>query len=538
MKCKLGTPYLLYTVIGAILTALTLVFPRVGFLEWITMIPLFLGVYRMGTNRSIGLVKAYFSGFFTVLAYYLIIYYWFFSLYPLDFVGMDNASSVVVVLAGWIGLSLLQAIPGGLVFLIYKLLHRTPVFQRAPLLRPFAFAALWVVFEWSSTLGWTGVPWGRLALGQIEYLPMLGAASLFGSYFVGLLILLCNGLLAYAILARRRHLRAVLCTSLALLIVISNFTAGALLLRQAETPEAEAVPLRVAVVQGNISSHDKWSAESVAITCRVYGEMTREAGAAGAELILWPETAFPYVLTNRPDLCVYLSSLARECDVTLVVGALSRDEAGREYNALYLISPDGTISEDTYAKRHLVPFGEYVPIREVITALISPLSDLSALQNDLTPGADSALFDTEWGKLGGLICFDSIYEELSRDSVRDGAGLLLLSSNDSWFLDSAAIYQHEGQARLRAIENGRYLVRAGNTGISTVITPAGENLEWIDPLVKGWIIADVEVRSGETLYTRTGDLIVPSSMAFLLLLVFLSLIPGDSSPRKIKKRGN
>ncbi len=524
MKHQLGKPYLLWMVIGALLTALTLVFPKVGFLEWITMIPLFLGVYRMGSRRHLSLLKAYFSGFLTVFSYYLVIYHWFFSLYPLDFVGLDNTSSFVVVLAGWLGLSLLQAIPGGVVFLIYRLLCRFHLFRRAPLLRPFAFSALWVVFEWTATIGWTGVPWGRLALGQVEYLPMLTAASLFGSYFIGLLILLCNGLLAYAILAHRKTKRAFLCTGLAILLVASNLVAGTVLMKKTAEPSSDAVPLRVGVVQGNINSHDKWSAESVRITCSVYGEMTREAAAAGAELILWPETAFPYVLSRREDLCVFLSSLARECEVTLVVGALAVDGEGRKYNALYLIDSNGEFSDNAYAKRHLVPFGEYVPMREVIMTLIPPLAELSALQGDLTPGSDSALFDTEWGSLGGLICFDSIYEGLSRDSVSDGAGLLLLSSNDSWFFDSVAIYQHEAQARLRAIETGRYLVRAGNTGISTVISPTGENLEWIDPLVDGWIVADVEVRSDMTLYVQTGELTVPFCMTFLLLLLLFSLV--------------
>ena len=151
--------------------------------------------------------------------------------------------------------------------------------------------------------------------------------------------------------------------------------------------------------------------------------------------------------------------------------------------------------------------------------LIPPLANLSALDTELTPGADSALFETAWGNIGGLICFDSIYESLALDSVRDGAGVLVLSSNDSWFFDSAAIYQHERQARLRAIETGRYLVRAGNTGISTVISDRGERLVWIDALTEGYAVADVEIKDGGTLYTTVGNLLVYASIAFVLLLL-------------------
>ena len=182
--------------VGAALTALTLIFPKVGFLEWITLIPLFLGAFVYCGDERKSLWRTYWAGFLTVFIYYFVIYHWFLSLYPLDFVGMDNASSVVVVIAGWVGLSIFQAVPGGLIFLIFKLLERSGVLARTPILRPLVLSALWVVFEWSSTFGWTGVPWGRLCIGQSEYLPILQSASLLGPYFVSFLILLVNGLLA------------------------------------------------------------------------------------------------------------------------------------------------------------------------------------------------------------------------------------------------------------------------------------------------------------------------------------------------------
>ena len=192
--------------VGAILTALTLVFPAVGILEWVTMIPIFIGAYRLCGDERCRLRRAYACGFLTVYVFYFVIYHWFVRLYPLDFVGMDNASSAVVIAAGWFGLPILQAVAGGLIFLAFRLMHKTSVFERVPLLKPFAFAALWVIFEWSSTLSWTGVPWGRLCLGQIEMLPMVQSASLLGSYFVSFLILAVNGLLASLLLDRKKNL--------------------------------------------------------------------------------------------------------------------------------------------------------------------------------------------------------------------------------------------------------------------------------------------------------------------------------------------
>ena len=184
-SCRRFLPWLIS---GAAATALTIVFPTLGFLEWVSMIPLLIGAYRLCESDECTLKRAYGYGFLTVYAFYFVVYHWIINLYPLDFIGMDELASAAVVAVGRLGLPLLQAIPGGLIFVLFRGLHRLPAFRRYPLLRPFAFAALWVVFEWSSTFGWTGVPWGRLCLGQIEYLPVLQSASLFGSYFVSFLV--------------------------------------------------------------------------------------------------------------------------------------------------------------------------------------------------------------------------------------------------------------------------------------------------------------------------------------------------------------
>lgn len=522
-----------YLFAGAALTALTLIFPVLGWAEWLTMIPLFIGAYRLCGHTGIRLRTVYLFGFLTVLIYYLFIYHWFVRLYPLDFVGMSNGASIAVILAGWLGLSLLQAIPGGLVFLLFAVLHRTPVIRRVPLLRPFLFSALWVIFEWSGTLSWLGVPWGRLCLGQIRYLPLLQSASLFGSCFVSFLLLTVNGLLAYAVLYRKNRMRSVLCVAVAALILASDWIYGAAAIRH---PAEEYTTVRVATLQGNINSHDKWSADSLRLTKEIYGEMTKKAAEEGAELILWPETAFPYVLNRSTGLLEYVSGLAREYHITLIIGALYKDDENREYNALYMVSPDGTVSDSIYAKQHLVPFGEYVPMRKLITTLIPPLGDLSALDSDLSAGTDPALFETEWGSAGGLICFDSIYDELARDSVRAGAGILLLSSNDSWFYDSAAVYQHQAQAQLRAIETGRYLVRSGNTGISSVITEHGENIEWIDPLTNGYAVADAHlIPSENTLYTVVGNLFVYLCILFFAATLGIGIFLSAAEHKKRRR---
>lgn len=491
--------------IGAVLTGVTLVFPSFGWLEWVSMVPIFYAAYRLCGDPATRLRRAYLAGFVTVLSYYLVLYHWFVNLYPLDFVGMNESESVVVIIVGWVGLSLLQAIPGGLIFLFFRWMHRGNLFDRLPWLRPVIFSALWVVFEWSSTLGWTGVPWGRLCLGQIEFLPMLQTASLFGSYFVSFLILLVNGFFAHALLAPRKSR---VCFLVAVLLIAGNYSGGKILMQH---PPETVQTVRAAVLQGNIDSHDKWGSDSLRLTVNVYTELTLDAAMDGAELIVWPETAFPYKLNERSDLSSFVSELASETGSTLAIGAL-RGEETHEYNSIFLVDPDGTLREETYDKRHLVPFGEYLPMRDVVLTLVPPLAMVSGLDDDTRPGTGSGLFKTEVGTIGSLVCFDSIYEQLTLQSVRDGANLLLISSNDSWFYDSAAVYQHEAQAQIRAIETGRYLVRSANTGISTIIAPDGELLGWLDPLTEGYAVADVGLVEENTLYTKIGNAFVYGCM--------------------------
>lgn len=512
---------LLLMLAGAFLTALTLIFPTVGILEWLTMIPMVMGLFLFCESPHATFKKSYAYGFLTVYFYYFLIYHWFTNLYPLDFAGLDNGASLAVIGAGWLGLPLLQAIPGGLVFLIYYTVHKTRMLDRLPLLRPFLFASLWVIFEWSSTLSWTGVPWGRLCLGQIKLLPMLQSASLFGSYFVSFLLLTVNGLLVCAILSGPKRM---LCGMIAAALFASNLAFGAIDMLLPEQNDSPRVT--VAVVQGNVDSREKWGADSYRITTERYANYTRRAVAEGAELVVWPESAIPYFITHDRTARTFVSNLAKECGVTLIVGGFARDGEKNEYNALYMVSPDGTVSEDFYAKRHLVPFGEYVPMRNLIMTLIPPLANVSMLEEDLTPGEDSGLFETAWGSVGSLICFDSIYDQLTGDSVRDGANLLIVSSNDNWFFDSKAVYQHQAQAQLRAIESGRYLARAGNTGISSVIGPDGEILAWIDPLIEGYAVQEVAFESQQTLYTLIGNTFVYLCGAFALCVALIGAYRG------------
>ena len=518
----------LLLVLSGLLCGLTLVFTEIGLIEWITMIPVAIVVLVRCSDKSVRLRSLYLDGLVFFYAYYLVCYHWFAYLYPLEFVdGMTKGAALVVVIAAWFGLSLLQALMGGCVFVLLGIVFRGRFCTRFALLRVFAAAGMWAIFEWSQTIGWWGVPWGRLPIGQSDYLVGLQTASWFGTYFITFMVVSVNFILAYALLASQKWKLSVI---LAASLLTFQYGAGALIWFTADVTEGEA--LRVACIQGNVSSSDKWSADSDIKTTEVYTRLVKQAADDGAELILLPETAFPYDFDadRYKHFDTMFKDMSKEYGVYIIVGAYTHTEEKSSLNSLICYESDGERVETVYSKRHLVPFGEYVPLRPLIETLIPPLADLVLSSGDIDFGEGANIIDAGGVGIGGLICFDSIYESLAYDSVREGAELICLSTNDSWFSDSAALYMHNAQAQLRAIENGRYLVRSANTGISTVINSRGEVLDGLEPLVEGNLYETVYVKSNRTLCNVIGNSFV------YLLIAGIAVLVTDSAILKFKAK--
>lgn len=491
-----------WIIFGALLTALPLIFPQIGFLSWFGMIPLIFGAICICKREECTRRAAFGSGFIAGYVFYFAVFHWLIYLYPMDSVGLSKGASIGVIAAGWLGIPALYGILSGILFLLFRAVHKTGIFEKIPLLRPFVFAALWTGYEWLTSQTWMGVPWGRLAIGQVDMRPMLWISSVFGSFAVTFLIVAVNALLAEIAHTPKK---TVVCGVLAAALFVGNLGCGLIWLNR-EIPAEKTI--RAAVLQGNIGVSEKWNEVN---DIDVYIELTRTAAADGAELVVWPETAIPEI----PDTSDWnkLVLLSQETNTDIIIGALYRDKEGSLYNALYYVDHEKGLTEPIYLKRHLVPFGEYVPLRSLFETLFPPLADLSFLE-DLKEGDSTALFESAWGKIGALICFDSIYDQLAGASVREGAQLLVVSSNDSWFYDSAAVYQHNAQAQLRAIETGKWVLRSANTGISSVITPQGRVAEALPPLTYGYLVQTVGTVSGQTVYSRIGNLFVYLCLAF------------------------
>jgi len=503
-------PFLICLITG-ILCGLPLIFDRLFWLSWIAFIPMF-RLFLTETPR-------YRDGFAFGLGYYGLLYHWFSYLYPMDFAGLNHAESLAAVAVCWIGLALLQTTGTAFIGPLFRLIR-----GRHRWMWPISLAAVWTFLEWCQTLTWMGVPYCRLALSQCAFLPMIQSASLLGSLFIGFLLALVNGCLALALLLWQEHSprkKIALPALTAAALVLANGLFGVLSLAAYQD---EGSPIRAAAIQGNISSTDKWASGSAANALTQYTALSRQAadGESPPRLILWPETALTVnVRTNKPFV-KSLSQTAKDCGAIIITGAFDRtsDPSTGEthlHNALVVMDDSGVLSSDVYYKRRLVPFGEFLPMADVIGTLLPILTEMNLVSDDLTPGSTPSLIETEYGSIGGLICFDSIYETLTLDTVRAGAELLVLSTNDSWYQDSAGVYQHNKHAMLRAVESGRYIVRAANTGISSIIRPTGEVVASLAPLVEGYLVQDVYFRDNTTVYTVTGNLIVWLSMGWMVL---------------------
>ncbi len=491
-------------ILGGLLLGFTVIFPQIGILEWVALIPAVLVLLVYAPAGTVRLRKMYLMGLVFFLSYLLVTFHWFLYMYPLDFADMSRPASALVVCVAWIGLSAFQAVGAALLFPLLAVAARGKYLSRRPVLLPLLFAAMWTTMEWFwANSGWSGVPWSRLALGQAELLPLMQSAWLFGSYAVSFLILTVSGYLAYLLLNPSRR---VLCLALAGGLFFGNLAFGAVRLMTYEDGDRT---LTAAAIQGNKSSLEHWGFGTTDEVMDTYADLTRAAAANGADIAVWPETCIPINIDRSEDVYAYVTELARECGIPILVGLFTEvaPESDADYNSIVVALPDGTVHDTVYNKRNPVPFGEFVPFRALVTAIIPPLAEINTLDEDIPAGEDSVVFDLEVGRVGSLICFDSIYENNARDSIDNGAELLAVSTNDSWFKDSRGVWMHHAQSQYRAIETGRSVVRSANTGVSSVISATGEVMEYLPALETGYVLETVTLRTERTPYMVIGNML-------------------------------
>ena len=509
----------LFSLGAGLLASLPLIFDTVPYLSFVLFFPYFL--YLRTRAEDCRLRFYYLSGLFFFLGYYGGAFSFFSAMYPLDFAGLGTGASLAVLFAAMVLLPLFQAWFSAFAILLLGLLKRRGLLSR-PLFFSLSLAALYTLFAYAQNFTWAGVPWASTAVGVASSPLLIQSAALFGSDFLVFGIVFVNAALAEGFVAFRecKDKSALLCVCSAILLVLSQVLFG--VIRLSVTKSSERT-LTVAVIQGNSSKTGGGTVLSRLSSCA--HEARKAAKAGDVDLMLWSESVLTYALERDGAMWDFFADVAKETGVIQVIGAFSREttEAGEEgyFNALFLFYPDGTAHETTYKKQRPVPFGEYVPMPWLFEALITALTEISMLSRDTDPGSGPSLFETETGTFGGLICFDSIYPALARESVREGAQLILLSTDDSWFDGSFGKSLHYRHAVLRAVENGRAVVRTGNTGQSGVIDECGRTVLSIEPDLSGHGIATVSLSEAETLYTRTGAVLPLLALLYLLSLPLL-----------------
>ena len=504
-----------FALMSGVLLGLSIILPNIfGVVEWISLVPLFLCLIPMGERAFISYKRYFLSGFLFYLAYGLVCFHWFWALFPLDFTGLTNGESIVVILLAWLGLSALYALLGGLLFLLPAIVAKLGTFERAPVLSVLVYPIVFVLYEFVLTLDWWGVPWGKLAIGQTFFLPGLQTASLFGSYFIGVLIVIFNASVAYLFLYRKKAIFRALPFVFSSCALLLNAVAGILLYQNSLKVEQESETVKIAVLQGNNPSQENITDFE---SFDNYIQLSTRAAVAGADVILWPESSIAGAISKDNYFGKYASQFADVYNVYLIIGSTTYRD-GNEYNTMTLIDREGELCA-SYDKRRLVPFGEFVPYRSFFETVIPPLVEVTMLDQDCTAGDTPAVFDREdIGKLGGLICFESIYERLALYTVRDGAEIFVVGTNDSWFRRSLATSMHTAHEQLRSIECGRYSTRAACTGLTCIINARGEIVDALPLYEEGYLIADVPRLTHTTLYARLGDLALPLSLLFLTSL--------------------
>jgi len=275
-------------------------------------------------------------------------------------------------------------------------------------------------------------------------------------------------------------------------------------------------PLEVALVQGNIAQEQKWDPSRARGILERYVEMTRQAASGGARFIVWPESSLPFYFQEEPSGGDAVRRLAHDTRTFILVGSdqVERSDPPKFYNAAFLVTPDGTVG-GIYRKMHLVPFGEYVPLKKLLF-FASPLVEAVS---DFSPGEEIVMLPVAGHPVSTAICYEVVYPGLARGAVARGSQLLTTITNDAWYGRSSAPWQHFEQASLRAVEQGRYLIRSANTGISGIVDPYGRVVARSNLFEQAIVEGEVRLLDGRTVYSRIGDL-----LAYVLALLALDTV--------------
>ncbi|HSB77614.1 MAG TPA: apolipoprotein N-acyltransferase [Candidatus Methylomirabilis sp.] len=472
----------------------------IGALAFVGLVPLFLAVEGASSRQAAWL------GYVSGLTFYLATIWWVINTMT-TYGRMPLALSLVALL-------LLCGVLAGYTAAFTWLLSLGARRLRLPGgLLPLTAAGLWTALEFLRTYLFSGFPWALLGYSQHRQPTIRLLAAAVGVYGISALLVLVNGALADVMIRwlrppmeQGRFRGALLSVGVACLALAATLGYARAIWRD---PTGGA-PIRVGLLQGNIDQSVKWERSYQTKTLDIYERLAQRAAAEHPALIVWPESAVPFFLRYEPELGLRVRRFAVETGIPMLVGSPDVREDQRLYNSAFLLGRDGQI-HGRYDKRHLVPFGEYVPLKH----LFFFLDKLVVGIGDFGSGRTATVFSLDGIRFGVMICYEAIFPAEVRQFARRGAEFLVNITNDAWFGRSGAPAQHLAMAAMRAVENGSYLVRAANTGITAVIAPTGEILAQTEIFTETALVGTIRPRVEETPYTRYGDVLPWACLVFL-----------------------
>ncbi|HEU4886282.1 MAG TPA: apolipoprotein N-acyltransferase [Thermoanaerobaculia bacterium] len=473
-------------------------FPTVaqGWLAFVALAPLLVGVVRAKSTR-----RAFLLGWAAQTTAWLVMVPWVVRVMS-HYGGLPYAAGVAIFIA----MSLYLGVYGGIFAAIVHRLRLGMAFLPW-LLVPLAWAAI----EYARTYLLSGFPWNLIATALVDYASLIQIDRFAGPYLVGALVLMPATVAAWWITQRPTGIARVFVAGSLGIVLLVWWGTGLVASKLNARPNATE-PMTAALLQPNITQQMRWDESNVITIYQRMIAMTEAAARNGAKIVIWPESTVPLSYTETDFFRASIEELSQRHGIDIILGSVATDpnRPNRIWNSAFLVSGGTTIGH--YDKIRLVPFGEYVPLRRVLffaEKLVRAVGEFEFGSNE-QPLAGKLAY-------GPAICYEIVYPQISRTQVRNGASVIVTITNDAWYDGTSAPAQHLAQARLRAIEDDRYLLRAATTGISAFVDPTGRLIESIPMGRDGIIYAKFQARTTITPYVRFGDWFAWMACAVVLI---------------------
>jgi apolipoprotein N-acyltransferase len=471
-------------------------------LSWIALAPLLIAL------RDKNAMSSFHLGLLTGFIYFVGTIYWVY--HSMHFYGgLPLLLSILLMLL----LSFSQALYTSLFAVLFGFLAKKPKLP-AVLSAPL----LWVTLEYIRTYTIFSFPWSSLGYSQYKFLSFIQIADITGIYGISFLVAASSGIIYDVIVylsgkrgrsvTFRWHQTLGIC--MFVLVIILSLYYGREKLKESK----QGASFRASVIQSNIDQGKKWDLKFQQEVIDTHKRLSIKALQDSPDIIIWPESAVPFIFNYDKTLAKETVAFQRQLGTYLLFGSVMAKDKSKLSNSAVLLSPEGdTVS--VYDKMHLVPYGEYVPLKD----LFPFVSKMVTAIGDFAPGQETTVMKTTFARIGNLICYEIIFPGLVRKFVDKGANVLVTITNDAWFGRTFAPYQHFSMAVFRAIENRVPVVRAANTGISGFIDSKGRILNKSNIFIETVLTEEITVGIKKSFYTKYGDI-----FSYLCILISVSLI--------------